>query len=187
VTFPLYLVAHLVYGALMAALFLPRMRVEGDVVGIPLVATLAPVGVLTAPLGAVLLRYTGGWFLHGVMIGDGSIEYERFHLGLMVLLGLLAGACTVGGMFYGIAVLSREKPKLAMLPYGLGVVVLVLVLALDAKDVIVVAGTSGRSLFLHPAGLVSLAIVSVLAASYLYARARLSEPEATGPGSLVRP
>jgi hypothetical protein len=34
---------------------------------------------------------------------------------------------------------------------------------------------------------VSVAIGAVLLASFLFSRARLSEPEATGPGALIRP
>ena len=132
-TLPIYLAAHLVYGVLMGGILLRRMRAEGEVVGIPLVVTLAPVGLVTAPLGAVLLRYAGGWFLHGYMLGDGSIAYERFHLGLMIAVGLAAGAATLGGLFFAVAVLSRDKPALTLVPLAVALVIGALPFVLDGK------------------------------------------------------
>ena len=171
-TLPIFLAVHLAYGALMAHVLMRRMRAEGEVLGIPLVVTLLPVGLLSAPLGTVLLRYAGGWFLHGALTGDGSIPYERFHLGLMLLVGVLAAACTVGGMFAVIAAVSRDRVKLGLAPFAVaGVIALVTIIA-DGADIVHVRGTNGRWLFLHPAGLVSLGVVAVLVAAVLYARAR---------------
>ena len=178
VTLPIYLAVHLAYGAFMAQVFLRRMRSEDDVVGLPLVATLAP-HALTAPLGAVLLRYAGGWFLHGSLHGDGSIGYERFHLGIMILVGVLGGLCTVAGLFVGVAFLSRDRPREALAPVAIAALVCIIVVVLDGRGVFVVSGTQGRLLFFHPAGLISAAIPLVLVASWALARARLAEP--TGP------
>lgn len=188
-TLPVFLAAHLVYGVLMATLLLRRMRAEGEVVGVPLVVTLAPVCCLTAPLGAVLLRYAGGWFLHGMFVGDGNIPYERFHLGLMVAVGLAGIAATVGGMFFAIAVLSRDKPALTLVPLAVALVIGALPFVLDGADVVRVPGTNGKWLFTHPAGLVSLAVVAVLFASHLYAKKRVANvlPRPTGPGSIIAP
>lgn len=170
-TLPIFLAAHLVYGAIMGRLLLRRMRAEDEVLGIPLVVTLLPVCVATAPLGGALLRYAGVWFLHGAFRGEGSVFYERFHFGLMLAIGIAAGVFTILGMFFVIAVLTRDRPNLAIVPTGVAGAVLLLTVALDGGDLIRVPGT-GRWLFLHPAGLVSLAIAAVLVATALYARAR---------------
>lgn len=188
-TLPIYLAAHLVYGVLMGGILLRRMRAEGEVIGVPLVVTLAPVGLVTAPLGAVLLRYAGGWFLHGFLLGDGSIAYERFHLGLMVLVGLLAGLSTLGGLFFAIAVLSRDKPALNLVPLAVAAAIAAVPLVLDGADVVKVPGTNNAWLFMHPAGLVSLAVIAVLAAAHMYAKRKVANvlPRPTGPGSIVAP
>lgn len=188
-TLPIYLAAHLVYGVLMGGILLRRMRAEGEVVGVPLVITLVPVGLVTAPLGAVLLRYAGGWFLHGYMLGDGSIAYERFHLGLMIAVGLGAGLAALGGLFFAIAVLSRDKPALTLVPLAVALVIGALPFVLDGEDVLRVPGTHDTWLFAHPAGLVSLAVVLVLAAAHLYAKRKVANvlPRPTGPGSIVAP
>ena len=193
-TLPIYLAAHLIYGVLMGTALLRRMRAEGEVVGIPLVITLAPVGLVTAPLGAVLLRYAGGWFLHGQMLGDASVAYERFHLGLMIAVGLAAGLATLGGMFFSIAVLSRDKPALTLVPLAVACVIGALPFVLDGADVVripgtALGGTAARWIFMHPAGLVSLAVAAVLVASHLYAKKKVAPvlPRPTGPGSIVAP
>lgn len=193
-TLPIYLAAHLIYGVVMGSVLLRRMRAEGEIVGVPLVVTLAPVGLVTAPLGAVLLRYVGGWFLHGQLLGDGSVAYERFHLGLMIAVGLGAGLATLGGMFFSIAVLSRNKPALTLVPLMVALVVGALPFVLDGGDVVripgtALGGTAARWIYLHPAGLVSLAIAAVLVASHLYAKKRVATvlPRPMGPGSIVLP
>lgn len=185
-TLPIFLAAHLVYGAIMGRLLLRRMRAEDEVLGVPLVVTLLPVCVATAPLGGALLRYAGSWFLHGAFHGEGSIAYERFHLGLMLATGIGAGVFTILGMFFVIAVLTRDKPNLALVPTALAGVILLLTAALDGGDIVRVPG-AGRWLFLHPAGLVSVAIIAVLVAAALYARARTANvlPRPSGPGSVV--
>lgn len=188
-TLPIFLAVHLAYGAAMASVMMRRMRAEGEVLGVPLLFTLAPVGMLTAPLGAVLLRYAGGWFVHGAVTGDGSIAYERFHLGLMIGSGVLACVVTVMGMFAVVAFLSRDMPRAARAPWYLAGFVTLLTVALDATDVAIIPGTGGRWLFLHPAGLVSLAVLAVLGAAYLYGKRRVAVVEPQGmsrpPRSIV--
>jgi hypothetical protein len=186
-TLPLFLAAHLVYGAIMGRVLLKRMRAEDEVLGVPLLVTLVPVCVGTAPLGAVLLRYAGGWFLHGALLGDGNIAYERFHFGLMIATGVAAGVSTIAGMFFVIAVLTRDRPALAYGPWAAAALIGLVVGAVDGANIVRVAGTDGRWLFLHPAGLVSLAVLLVLVASALYARARTATvlPRPVGPGSVV--
>jgi hypothetical protein len=172
-TLPLFLALHLVYGAAMAHAMRARLLADGDLIGIPLFATLVPVALFSAPVGAVLLRYAGGWFLHGALMGDGSVVYERFHLGLMVGIGLGAALCTVAAMAFSIAYLSRRQERLAQAPYVLAVEILVVTLALDFQGVFHVVG-SARGVWAHPVGLFSLALVMVLGASWRFASARLS-------------
>ncbi|HEY4220180.1 MAG TPA: hypothetical protein VGO62_02540 [Myxococcota bacterium] len=188
-TLPVFLAAHLIYGVVMAHLLIRRMRAEGEVIGVPLVVTMAPIGLLTAPLSAVLLRYAGGWFLHGFFVGDGNITYERFQLGLMLgVMFLAAGACVLG-MFAAIAALSRDAPKLAVAPIAAAVIGVTVVFIFDWQNIVHVRGAGGRLLVAHPAGLVSLAIVAVLTANALYVRARVANvlPRPVGPASLIVP
>ncbi|MCC7070504.1 MAG: hypothetical protein IT383_04220 [Deltaproteobacteria bacterium] len=188
-TLPIFLALHLAWGALMAHLLMPRMRAEGVVLGVPLLYTLAPVGMVTAPLGAVLLRYAGGWYVHGAVTGNGSIAYERFHLGLLVLSGVLTALVTVGGMFFAIAMLSRDRPHLARAPYYVAAFAALLTVVLDAVDVVIVPGSGGKWLFWHPAGLVSLAVLVVLGAAWRFGKLRVAPFEVQGlsrpPKSIV--
>jgi hypothetical protein len=189
-TLPVYLAAHLIYGMLMGSALLRRMRAEGEVIGVPLLVTLGPVAMLTAPLGAVLLRYAGGWFLHGQLLGDGGIAYERFHFGLMIAVGICAGLATVGGMFFAIAVLSRDKPRMVRLVVVLVVVALALVV--DRGDIASMmdfrqGGGPPSWILRHPAAVVSLAVAAVLAGSHQYAKKKIAPvlPRPTGPGSIL--
>ena len=173
-TLPLFLAMHLVYGTLMGLVLFPRMRVEGEVLGPPLLITLVPVALITAPVGAVLLRYCGGWFLHGFFIGEGNVVYERFHFGLLLVVGLGAGLATVAGMFHTVAFISRERPGLARGPVYVAAAAALAVVAVDGKNVLTVVGTGGRHLWAHPAGLLSLAVVVVLLGFTGVARARFA-------------
>lgn len=178
-TLPLFLALHLAYGTLMGLVLFPRMRAEGEVLGPPLLLMLLPVAVVTAPVGAVLLRYSGGWFLHGAFIGEGNILYERFHFGLLLLVGLGAGLATVVGMFHVVAFISRDRPGLARAPLYGAAGVAVAVFLLDGDNVLTVVGTNGRHLWAHPAGLLSLAVVVVLFGYVGVARARFAAVPAT--------
>lgn len=173
-TLPLFLALHLAYGTLMGLVLFPRMRAEGEVLGPPLLLMLVPVAVVTAPVGAVLLRYCGGWFLHGAFVGEGNVFYERFHFGLLLLVGLGAGVATIAGMFHVVAFLSRNRPGLARLPLYAAVVVALAVFGIDGQSVLTIVGTHGRHLWAHPAGLLSVAVVVVLLGYLGFARARLA-------------
>lgn len=175
-TFPIYLCVHVLYGALMAHAMQKRLRSEGEILGVPLLVTLAPVALSSAPLGSVLFRWAGGWFVHGAFLGEGSIPYERFHLGLLAGVGVSAGLATVAGMFIAIAALTRNAPWVARAPIVVSLVVIALVAAIDRRGVFAVAGTGGRALWEHPAGVVSLAIGLSLVAGWAFARARLALP-----------
>lgn len=186
-TLPIYIAAHLVYGASMGRLLLRRMRAECEVVGIPLIVTLAPVCLATVPLGAVLLRYAGSWFLHGMFEGEGVVAFERFHLGLMLAVGSAAVAATLFGLLLVLAVLTRDRPRLANIPFALAGLLTFIPLVLDGRDVLMVPGTLGRWVFLHPAGLVSVAVAGGLLSGWLFARARTAHvmPRPRGPASVI--
>jgi hypothetical protein len=159
-TLPLFLALHLVYGTVIARVLFPRMRAEGEVVGIPLLLALLPVGLLTAPLGALFVRYAGGWFLHGFFVGDGAVIYERFHLGILLAVGISAAACTVAGVFFIVATASRERHDVRDVPLWIAGVVTLAVLVMDGSDVLRIAGTQGRHVWSHPVGLLSLLVVA---------------------------
>lgn len=175
-TFPIFVCAHVIYGVVMAFAMERRMRSEGEVLGLPLIAALLPVAVASTPIGAILLRYAGGWFLHGLILGEGSIPYERFHLGLMLLVSGAAAIATVFGIIAAIAMLSREKRKLALVPAAIALVVAAGIFASDPMEVLRIPGTGGRMLWSHPAGLVSLALLACFVAAWAFVRARLSAP-----------
>jgi CBS domain-containing protein len=180
-TLPILFAVHLVYGALMAFIMERRMRSEGEVLGLPLVLALLPVAVVSTPMSAVLVRWSAGWFLHGFTLGEASIAYERFHLGIIMGVGLLLGITTAGALVFAIALLSRDARRLALLPAALGGLLVALVLLLDGRGAVLVAGAGNKLVFLHPTGFVSLGIGLALFAACLFARARLSAPlEARG-------
>lgn len=175
-TLPLLLAVHLVYGVAMAFAMERRMRSEGEVLGLPLVLAMTPVAVVSTPLSAVLARWSSGWFFHGLFLGEASFSYERFHLGLMMAIGVVEGLTAAAALIFSIAVLSRDSRRLALAPVALAGLIVVLVGLLDGRDAVVIAGTGGEMVFTHPAGLVSSAIVLALVAAWLLARARLSSP-----------
>jgi hypothetical protein len=172
-TFPLLCALHLVYGVAMAFAVFRRMRADGDVLGVPLLFTLLPVGAVSAPAAALLLRFSGAWFLHGALHEDRAILYERFHLGLMFAVGLAAGVCVVVGMFFALAFLTRDRPREAAAPIAFAVIVAALVLLFDGADVLRVGATP---LYRHPVALVSIVDVVALVLAWRYARKRLSAP-----------
>jgi hypothetical protein len=174
-TFPLYLAVHLVYGALMAWVMERRLRSEGEVLGVPLVVTLVPVAFVSAPVGAIFVRWAGGWFLHGAFLANGAYVYERFHLGIMIGVAFLAGVSTVFGMFVTIAFLSRESKALASIPFGLAGVVLLVFLILDGSALVSVRG-SGEMVWSHPVGLLTVGQLAVLGGAIFLGSRHLSEP-----------
>ncbi len=172
-TLPLFLALHLVYGTVIGQVFFPRMRAEGEVLGPPLLWMLVPVAVISAPVAAVLTRWSSGWFFHGLFVGELSASYERFHFGLILAAVLGAGAATVAGVLNVVIWASRERPALARAAFYVAGFIVMLTLALDVRGVFVVRGT-GRWLWLHPAGLLSVAVVVVLFAWVSICRARLA-------------
>jgi hypothetical protein len=175
-TLPLYAGLHLVYGAIMAFAAERRMRGEGEVLGWPLVVTLLPVALVSAPVGAILARFAGGWFFQGIDVTAFPIEFERFHLGILVTVGALAALCTIIGNFAAIAFLSRESRRVALVPVFLGIGIMCTAALVDPMGILEVRPDT--PIFSHPAGLCSLAIPLCLAAAYFFVRARLSTPPA---------
>ncbi len=175
-TLPFLLALHLVYGVAMAFVMERRMRSEGEVLGLPLVFAMTPVAFVSTPMSAVLARWSSGWFFHGLFLGDASLAYERFHLGIMMGIGVLEGLMAAAALVFSIAVLSRDARRLALAPVGLAALIALLTIVLAGNDAVVIAGTGGDTVFTHPAGLVSLAIALGLVAAWLFARARLSSP-----------
>lgn len=175
-TLPLLLALHLVYGVAMAFAMERRMRSEGEVLGLPLVLAMTPVAVVSTPLSAVLARWSAGWFFHGFFLGEGSVSYERFHLGIMMGIGVVEGLVAAAALVFTIAFLSRDARRLALAPVGLAALIALLVALLDGKDAFVITGTGGATVLTHPAGIVSAAIVLGLVAAWFLARARLSAP-----------
>ena len=174
-TLPIFLCVHLAYGVAMAFAMERRMRSEGEVVGLPLVWALVPVAVVSTPMSAVLLRYAGGWFLHGQLLEEGAITYERFQLGLMVAVGFAAGLLCAIGLVFAIAFLSRDARRAALGPAAVAVLGVLITLAIDARGVFNVRGAD-VSFVQHPAGLVGFGVLAALFAGWLFARARLSAP-----------
>ena len=171
-TLPLYAGLHLVYGAVMAFASERRMRAEGEVLGWPLVVTLLPVALVSAPVGAVLARFAGEWFFQGINVGAFPIEFERFHLGVLVTVGAIAALCTIVGNFAAIAFLSREARRAALVPVFVGLGIMCTAALIDPMGILEVRPRT--PIFSHPAGLCSLAVPLCLAGAYLFARARLS-------------
>ncbi|MCP4503523.1 MAG: hypothetical protein GY822_26625 [Deltaproteobacteria bacterium] len=184
-TLSILLAVHLAYGALLAFTTFPRMRSEGEVLGWPLVFTLLPVGLASFPLSAVLLRYAGGWFLHGALIGEHRISFERFHLGFMFGVGALLVLATLAGNFLVVVFLSREKSKAARLPYALAFLVVFGTLIWQGAAAWTIHGTQGVRIWEHPAGLVSVANLLFLVAGWWWGKQKLSRPIDPGP-SLAR-
>ncbi len=183
-TLPLFLALHLVYGTLIARVMFPRMRGEGEVLGPPLLIMLVPVAFVTAPIGTIFMRYSGGWFLHSLLVGEGSVAYERFHFGL--LLAVIAGVaiCTIGAILNVAIWASRNSTKLANAGLWLAGAIVVATVTLDLRGIITVPGTGGRHLWSHPVGLLSVAAVVVLFAWIAVAKKRFSAPPpTTGPGT----
>ncbi|MBM4281386.1 MAG: hypothetical protein FJ137_11720 [Deltaproteobacteria bacterium] len=158
-TLPLFLALHLLYGTLIGRVLFARMRAEGEVVGVPLLLALAPVALLSAPVSALFVRYAGGWFLHGWLLGDGAVVYERFHLGLLLLCGAASAVFALAGLCFVIATASRDRLELRNVPLWLAGALTLVVLIVDGGDVVRIAGTQGRHLWSHPAGLLSVAVV----------------------------
>jgi hypothetical protein len=186
-TLPLFLAAHFVYGTVLGRVLFPRMRAEGEVLGPPLLLTLVPVALITAPIGAVLMRYTGGWFSHGLFVGQGNVAYERFHFGLLLGVIVGAGGATILGVFNVVFWASRDRVALTNVGVVLAAAVVAAVAAVDIEGLVLVRGTGGRAIWAHPAGLLSVAAVLVLGAWVVVCKRRFAAVPAplTAPGMSV--
>jgi hypothetical protein len=165
-TLPLFLALHLVYGHLVALALLPRLEAEQEVLGGPLVTAAAPVMLLTAPIGCVLLRYAGGWFLHGAMLHHWA--YERFHLGLSLALCVAVALTFLGSFLWTVAFATRPQRYLHLMPIAIAGVMTIAVFALDRRGVWNVLGSKGRVIIGHPVGLLSLGAVLILVGAWAW-------------------
>lgn len=173
-TLPLVLALHLAYGALMAYATERRMRAEGEVLGWPLVATLTPVALVSAPVVALLTRYLPHYFLQGVPFSSWEGAWERYHLALMFGAAASTFVFTLVGNFIAIASLARDVRKPALIPFAAAAATVVAVFVVDGRSVLEVS--AGSPVHTHPAGLLSLAVLACLGAAYTFARARLARP-----------
>ena len=175
-TLPIFLAVHLAYGGFMAFAMERRMRSEGEILGLPLVAALVPVALISTPVAAALVRYCSGWFFHGVFMGQGSVPYERFHLGLMLLISLVAAIIAAFGLIFAIAFLSRENRSMARLPMIIGGSLIAITILADPMRMWQVTGTGGKILWAHPAGFFSIILIVALVAAWMILKKKLSEP-----------
>jgi fucose 4-O-acetylase-like acetyltransferase len=157
----------------MALILIRRMASEGAVLGIPLIVTFSPVALVSVPIAALLTRFSGPWFLQGLPVDRLAIPLERFHLGLLLAIGAATVLATLIGNFVTIIFISRDRKKPALVPLATAVVLAVVVIALSGGRLVDVGG---RPLWLHPAGLLSLAVIVCLVAATLWARGKGGEP-----------
>lgn len=169
----MFLAVHVMYGALMARATVPRMLAEGAVLGAPLVVSLAPVALVSVPVGAMLSRFVGVYFLQGIPIEHDPIAFERFHLGVLLLVGLAVVGATILGHFFAVASASRDHRRVALLPVLFGALVIAVDIALDPRRVAFIDDTP---VVAHPVGLLTLAVVACLGAALLWGRAKGGVP-----------
>lgn len=163
-TLPFFLMVHALFGLAMGRVFEAQLLKEGEILSPPLLQTAGPVTLVTGPLGIVLARYSGGWFFHGLFVGEGKVIFERYYLGWALLVMAAGLACSVGGFIYWAAMRSRNNDKaIKLLIIALGLFAALWTL-LEFKNIFWVLGTQGTLLFFHPAGWISVSILLVLLA-----------------------
>jgi len=173
-TFPIFLAFHLAFGANMAFVTERRMRSTGEILGGPLIFTLAPVALISAPIGALSIRFAGRWFLHGAFLNGDAIVYERFQLGIMAGVALLAALCTVLGFVLTIAPLSRDHRKIALIPFAISTLVTILVITIEGQSWFKVS--ESEFYFSHPVFVLNLIVLTVFGLSTWIAKRFLSAP-----------
>ena len=169
-TLPFYLMAHAVFGLAMGRVFEKRLLTEGEVLSPPMLWTLAPVAILTGPLGVVLTRYAGGWFFHGFFVGEGKILFERFHLGLAFLVLTSAALVSVGGMIFWAAMKSRDRLRSIKWLLGAFAIVGFALCVFEFEALFWIQGTDGSTVVSHPAGWLSVLIATILLAWEWYCK-----------------
>lgn len=169
-TLPFYLMAHAIFGLAMGRVYEKRLLSEGEILSPPVLWTLAPVAVLTGPLGVLLARYAGGWFFHGFFVGDGKILFERFHLGLAFLVITSAALLSVGGMVFWAAMRSRNQLRGVKWLLSAFALIGLLLCILDFKEIFWIQGADGATLIDHPAGWLSLLVGGILLAWARYCK-----------------
>ncbi len=169
-TFPIYMFAHFIYGMAMAFGWQKRVLREGDIIGLPLLLSLLPVCLVTVPCGVLLLRYAAGWFSHGLIMGEATIAYERFHFGMIMLVLFAACGSAIAGFSASIFYVSRDVGWQAQRLARSTVAIIAIVLLCESRPILHVTGN--YYLWQHPVGIVSLVITAALFLSFWFIRER---------------
>jgi hypothetical protein len=165
---------HFAYGAATAFAAAPRMRSEGVVLGWPLIVSIAPIALISTPVSGMFTRFAPQWFFAGVPLSAWTVEFERFHFGVLVLAGSLVALSMILGNFIAIASLSRNAKRWAAFPFVFSGVVILLSMVFFPAGIIFVE--EGRPLWTHPVGLCLLATILCLLGSWIFVRSRFSSP-----------
>ena len=175
-TFPFFLMTHALFGFAMGRVFEKRFLADGHILAPSLLWTLAPVTLMTAPLGMLLARYAGGWFFHGFFVGTGKIFFERFHLGLVLMVLFSAWVITFGGMLLWPVMKSREQERsVKWLARGICILAVAMILV-DYEGIFWVMGAKGAHLFNHHAGWVSFIIMAFLLSWHHFMNKKFGTP-----------
>ena len=171
-TFPFFLMAHILFGLGMGRVFERKFLSDGHILAPPLLWTLIPVTLVTAPLGMLLARYAGGWFFHGFFVGDGKIFFERFHLGIVVTVLLCAWCLTFCGLIFWPVMKSRAQERsVQWLKRGI-VLMITTLLVVDHQKIFWIMGTEDKHLFNHPAGWVSIIMLATFVSWYQWIKSK---------------
>ena len=166
--------AHILFGLGMGRIFERKFLSDGHILAPPLLWTLVPVTLITAPLGMLLSRYAGGWFFHGFFVGEGKIFFERFHLGIVIAVLFCAWCLTFCGLILWPVMKSRAQERsVQWLKNGI-FVLMAAVLLFDYRNIFWILGTEEKHLFNHPAGWLSFLIVLTLGGSYQWSKRKFT-------------
>jgi hypothetical protein len=176
-TFPFFLMTHALFGFAMGRVFEKRFLADGHILAPSLLWTLAPVTLLTAPMGMLLARYSGGWFFHGFFVGEGKILFERFHLGLVIMVLFAVWLITFGGMLLWPVMKSRAQERsVKWLARGICILAGAMVL-FDYERIFWIMGAEGSHLLNHPAGWLSIIVLGTLLSWHHFVNKKFGTPK----------
>lgn len=165
---------HFAYGAATAFAAAPRMRSEGEVLGWPLIVSLVPVALVSAPVSGILVRYAPSWLFSHLPWTQWTIEFERFHFAILLLIAALTALSMLAGNFLAIASLSRGVRRWAIFPFIAFVAVLAAGVIFSPNAIIYVEAE--RALWTHPVGVCLVATFFCLGSIWLFVKSRFSSP-----------
>ena len=168
---------HFAYGAAIAFAAAPRMRAEGVVLGWPLIVSLVPVALISTPISGILVRFAPNWFFSLLPWQNWTIEFERFHFGVLFFVASLVALSMLAGNFIAIASISRGVRRWALFPFGAFGLALLIALVLAPHELVYVEPE--RFLWTHPVGICLLATVICLVGIWIFVKSRFSAPVAT--------